>query len=140
MPFLEIASGLSIGSIDNEKALRLRCRPDPSLVLTFVETEEGSELRIEDARRDLLALELDATQLRALGLFCVRQFMAAEPGELLARIQCSADMAIAELEAWNERARSDEEHPPYDRIVARLREIEGAREELLKALRRLENA
>lgn len=141
MPFIKLYDDVAIGEIevDGRWEGALRCYTFPS-DLTFVETEGGSELRTEELVPGHLNVsrvrtwQLSADQVNALGIFCSSQFMAASPGELLARIECSTKIAIGELEVWNDRARIDEEHPPYDRIVARLREVESALVELRKGL------
>ncbi len=46
-----------------------------------------------------------------------------DPAETMQRIEAIAKHVAAELEAWDARARSDEEHPPYAKLVAALDEL-----------------
>lgn len=146
MPFIEISAGIKIGSLEVEGRFEdaIRFQTAAGDEVTFVETERGTQLRLEEAIISrapdgskvvrVRYIDLDADQVNALGRFCAKQFMSASAGELLARIEGSSKMAIFELEAWNDRARIDEEHPPYDRICNRLREVESALFELRKGL------
>lgn len=69
-------------------------------------------------------IPLTADQVAELGRFCVEQFCELRPR--LKDIENAAAYVRSALEDWNERARADEEHPPYDQLVARLDEIQAA--------------
>ena len=137
MPFLRQTDTIAIGSVGGENALRLSF-PGAPYHLTFIEAEEGCQLQAS-MMADLYAVSttvfnLEADQLNALGRFCVRQFMGEAPQEYLQRIKEATEFTLAQLEAWNDRAKADEEHPPYVDITNRLRQIEHSLEQLGRGL------
>lgn len=107
-------------------------------ILRLIETPDGVRVRVGPLATEhdpgIAEFDLNAEQARALGRFCVQLF-CGEPREHLVLIKEAAARAIGKLEDWNERARADEEHPPYDDICATLRNINHAIDELEKALR-----
>jgi hypothetical protein len=100
-------------------------------LLRIVETENGANLTIPG----LATVYLEADHLHALGAWLVGLFMFGTPKNLLAEIRDAATFAIEHLEAWDERAKADEEHPPYVEINNRLRRIEYLLDQLNKGLR-----
>jgi hypothetical protein len=47
-------------------------------------------------------------------------WFAEDPSDALGEIEAAAKRVRSELEAWNDRARLDEEHPPYDDLTRAL--------------------
>jgi hypothetical protein len=117
--------------IDNERAIVL-CTDAATEVLRVVETEDGANLFVNGGT---LRLHLEAEHLHALGAWCVWLFMSERPSVLLTEIRGAAMFAIEHLEAWDARAKADEEHPPYVEINNRLRRIEYLLDQLNKGLR-----
>ncbi len=64
---------------------------------------------------------LDADMMKAIAIHATGGFCAYTPLENLRRIALATLHTIQKLDAWNDRAREDEEHPPYGEIVAELR-------------------
>lgn len=67
---------------------------------------------------------LSATELAGL----VRQlaaWFAEDPTDTIRQIENCAMYVQTELEGWNDRARSDEEHPPYDELTRALSALLG---------------
>jgi hypothetical protein len=78
---------------------------------------------------------LTATELAGL----VRQlagWFADDPTDTIRQIETCATYVRVELEAWNDRARIDEEHPPYDELVRALAALHGKCRELREVLSR----
>jgi hypothetical protein len=116
--------------IDNERAIVL-CIDAATELLRIVETEDGANLTIPGHA----VVHLEAEHLHSLGEWLVGLFMAERPSVLLAEIRGAAMFALEHLEAWDERAKADEEHPPYVEINNRLRRIEYLLDQLNKGLR-----
>jgi hypothetical protein len=59
---------------------------------------------------------LSANELAGLARHLAGWF-ADDPSEALGSIETAAKRVLNELEGWNDRARADEEHPPYDDLT-----------------------
>jgi len=73
-----------------------------------------------------------ATELAGL----VRQLSGFADDPTDRQIETCATYVKVELEAWNDRARIDEEHPPYDELVRALVALHGKCRDLREALSR----
>jgi len=62
---------------------------------------------------------ISATELAGLVRHLAGWF-TDDPAETIRQIETSATYVKNELEAWNDRARIDEEHPPYDKLTRAL--------------------
>ena len=62
---------------------------------------------------------LSATELAGLTRHLACWFMD-DPVETIQQIESTIERVKAELDAWDDRARIDEEHPPYAKIVQAL--------------------
>lgn len=89
----------------------------------------------DHATSQWIATTLEADHAHTLGEFLVAGFMSERPSVYLKEIREDVAFALHHLEAWNQRARDDEEHPPYDDITNRLRRIEQSLEQLHRGLR-----
>jgi len=67
---------------------------------------------------------LSATELVGLMRHLAGWF-AEDPSEAIREIEARASHVRTALEAWNDRARIDEEHPPYDELTRSLDEVIG---------------
>lgn len=95
------------------------------------EDKDGATVVIQHEKHGWLS----STELAGL----VRQlagWFAEDPSEALDEIEAAAKRVRAKLEVWNDRARSDEEHPPYEDLTSMLdglvRRCHGLREDLGK--------
>jgi hypothetical protein len=120
-------------------------------------TDDGQLRWIEVGRMRLVEEDKDGATLLVLNADVVRQggcdvqlssaelaglvrhlagWFAEDPSESLDEIEAVAKRVRAELEVWNDRARIDEEHPPYDDLTRMLdglvRRCHGLREDLGK--------
>lgn len=105
----------------------------------WMETPDGSLRWIEAGRVRLEEQDKDGAMLLVQSADVVRQrgcdvwlsstelaglvhhlagWFAEDPTETIDEIEAAADRVRAALEAWNDRARADEEHPPYDDLTA----------------------
>jgi len=65
---------------------------------------------------------LSATELAGLARQLVGWFIE-DPAETIQQIEATVARVKTELEAWDDRARIDEEHPPYEKLVAALDDV-----------------
>ena len=65
---------------------------------------------------------LSATELVGLTRHLAAWF-ADDPTDTIRQIETCATYVQIELEAWNDRARADEEHPPYDELTRTLGKV-----------------
>jgi hypothetical protein len=88
--------------------------------LRLEEDDKGSTVKVFTDRRHSLdhvrSSWLSDTELAGLTRELAGWF-ADDPADTLRQIETCATYVKAELEAWNERARIDEEHPPYDELT-----------------------
>ena len=90
---------------------------------------EAGRLRLEEDKDGALAVIqghvgpsgawMSATELAGL-VRHLGAWFAADPSEAIREIEAHAKRVKTELEAWNDRARIDEEHPPYDALTQSL--------------------
>jgi hypothetical protein len=76
---------------------------------------------------------LSATELAGLARNLAAWF-AEDPTATIRQIENSANYVKIELEAWNDRARIDEEHPPYDELTRALDGLLGRCRDLREVL------
>ena len=67
---------------------------------------------------------LSATELAGLTRHLAAWF-ADDPTDTIRQIETRATYVKIELEGWNDRARIDEEHPPYDELTRALTDLLG---------------
>lgn len=99
--------------------------------LRLEEDDKGAHVRMRNVLRNVLpnarSIELpphgttwlSATELAGL----VRElavWFADDPTDTIRQIETCATFVQTELEGWNDRARADEEHPPYDDLTRAL--------------------
>lgn len=84
------------------QAGHLRVEEDTDGALVTMQNHKGSSLS---------AAELAGLARHLAGWF------ADDPTDTIRQIEGYAKRVKAELEAWNDRARTDEEHPPYDDLT-----------------------
>lgn len=82
---------------------------------------------------------LSANELAGLVRHLARWF-ADDPTPTIRQIEKCADYVRTELEAWNDRARADEEHPPYDELTRALGALLGECRSLREVLGRFADA
>jgi len=95
--------------------------------------EEDDKGAIVTVGQDRFGSWLSATELAGL----VRQLAAwfsDDPTATIRQIETCATFVKVELEAWNDRARIDEEHPPYDDLTRSLGALLGKCRDLREAL------
>ncbi|HSX22890.1 MAG TPA: hypothetical protein VLE97_08975 [Gaiellaceae bacterium] len=82
---------------------------------------------------------LSSTELAGLVRHLAGWF-AEDPTETIDEIEKAAQRVLTELDAWNDRARADEEHPPYDDLTQILNNLivrcKGLREDVNKFVER----
>ncbi len=71
------------------------------------------------ARQGSVSTRLSATELAGLARHLAEWF-ADDPADAVRQIENCATYVKIELEAWDQRARIDEEHPPYDELARAL--------------------
>lgn len=76
---------------------------------------------------------LSATELAGL-VGHLAAWFADDPTDMIHQIETCATYVHTELEAWNARARIDEEHPPYDKLTNALDELAGKCRDLRESL------
>lgn len=100
--------------------------------LRLEEDDEGAIVTVQDRAKGCW---LSATELAGLTRHLAGWF-AEDPSEALAEIEAAAKHVRDALEEWNERARIDEEHPPYDDLTRVLEDLvarcRGLREDVGK--------
>src|SRR6187551_372704 len=106
------------GSFRSIEAGRLRFdEDDKGAVVTVL----GDEIYREDRPKSCW---LSATELVGLTRHLAGWF-AEDPTGALGQIETHAKHVKTELEAWNDRARIDEDHPPYDDLTRSLSALLG---------------
>ena len=99
--------------------------------LRLDEDDKGAHVLMRNVLRNVLpnagSLELPphgTTWLSATELVGLARELAAwfadDPTDTIRQIETNATFVKDELEKWNDRARSDEEHPPYDDLTRAL--------------------
>ncbi len=63
-------------------------------------------------------------------------WFADDPTATIRQIEDLSNYVRSELEAWNDRARADEEHPPYDELTRALDGLLGRCRDLREVLGR----
>lgn len=84
--------------------------------LRFEEDKEGASAIIQETSGPTW---LSATELAGLARHLASWF-TDDPSDAIRQIETCATYVQVELERWNERARIDEEHPPYDKLTRAL--------------------
>ena len=94
--------------------------------LRLEEDDKGAFVTLPDARapgdQDRPKSWLSATELAGLARQLAAWF-ADDPTDTIRQIETCATYVKIELEAWNARARIDEEHPPYDELTRALDDL-----------------
>jgi hypothetical protein len=93
---------------------------------------EVSELRLEEVEKEGavavirggVQTQLSATELVALARH-LNDWLIDDPAAAIKRIEAAVAHVKTALEAWDDRARADEEHPPYAALVSILDEVIG---------------
>jgi len=119
------AGNVRLAEDDKSAFVTIQARPDPTLLSEGFPSEGIASMAIET--------RLSATEL--LGL--VRHLAAwfdDDPTDTIQQIETCATYVQTELEAWNARARIDEEHPPYDKLTNALDTLIGKCRDLREAL------
>jgi hypothetical protein len=83
--------------------------------LRLEEDDKGASVKL----RDQVVSWLSATELAAL-VRLLGAWFAEDPTSTIRKIEDLANYVNVELEGWNDRARADEEHPPYDELTRAL--------------------
>lgn len=91
--------------------------------LRLEEDDKGATVKLFTWRRGpldhVVSSWLSATELAALVRLLAAWF-TEDPTSTIRKIEDLTNYVRTELEGWNERARSDEEHPPYDELTQAL--------------------
>lgn len=98
------------------------------------EDDRGAVLLLKDPRFNG-ATKLSATELAGL-VGHLAAWFADDPTTTIRQIENCANYVRTELEAWNDRARIDEEHPPYDELVRALDGLLGRCRDLREVMSR----
>lgn len=103
--------------------------------LRLEEDDQGAIATVLDPQRvhGVWQGELSATELVGLVRHLAGWF-ADDPTETIRQIEVLATRVQDELEAWNIRARADEEHPPYDDLTRALGALLGNCRELREVI------
>lgn len=104
---------------------------------------EAGRLRLEEDDKGALVTiqalpgptHLSANELAGL-VGHLAGWFADDPTDMINQIETCATYVHTELEAWNARARIDEEHPPYDKLTNALDVLAGKCRDLREALGR----
>ena len=107
--------------------------------LRLEEDDKGSTVKVFTDRHapqdHVRSSWLSATELAGL----VRElaaWFADDPTDTIRQIETCAKYVSVELETWNERARIDEEHPPYDELMRALGDLLGRCRDLREVISR----
>jgi hypothetical protein len=87
--------------------------------LRLEEDDKGAVVSVRDLPKGCW---LSATELSGLVRHLAGWF-AEDPTDSLRFIEARAKFVRAELDKWNDRARIDEEHPPYDDLTRALGDL-----------------
>lgn len=102
-------------------------------LLRLEEDDKGARVLIRSVLSNVLpggrsvelpskATHLSATELAGLARELAGWF-ADDPTDTIRQIETCATYVRTELDAWNDRARIDEEHPPYDELTRALADL-----------------
>ena len=107
--------------------------------LRLEEDDNGSTVKVFTERRGpqdhVRSSWLSAAELAGLARELAGWF-AEDPTDTIRQIETCATYVQTELEAWNERARIDEEHPPYDELTRALTDLLGRCRSLRESMSR----
>lgn len=92
--------------------------------LRLVEDDKGAHATVQGPSGPTW---LSATELAGLACHLAAWFVGDDTvADKIRLIEACARRVHGELEAWNARARADEEHPPYDELTRALDVLLGA--------------
>lgn len=99
------------------------------------EDDKGATVMLLSERFVRASSWLSATELAGL-VRLLASWFADDPTATIRQIEDLANHVRAELEAWDDRARSDEEHPPYEDLTRSLEGLLGRCRDLREILNR----